>query len=277
MNSLVNVEWLFQHLKDVRVIDCRFNLANPEEGIEQYRTGHIPGAVYFHLEQDLSSKVEKHGGRHPLPLAEQFVQKAEAVGITNDTKIVVYDNGEGSFAARCWWVFHYFGHEQVYILDGGFKEWLASGHPTESKVQSFGRGEFTATIQTDMVADYKQVKEAIEYSNNEVVLIDSREEKRYLGLIEPIDKKAGHIPGAMNKVWMDTLSEGKFKSIDEQKQRFSEIEKDKHIIVYCGSGITASPNYLALKEAGYKNVKLYPGSFSDWISYDEHPIATKEN
>lgn len=276
MNNLVDVEWLYQHLDEVRVIDCRFNLAQPDEGIEQYRKDHIPGAVYYHLEQDLSAKVEKHGGRHPLPFEDQFVKKAQSIGLSNETKIVVYDNGEGSFAARCWWVFTYFGHKNISILDGGYPAWLVADYPTEVETMTFEGGQFLATVNHDMVADQEAVREAMSNPDSEVVLIDSREEKRYRGLIEPIDKKAGHIPGAINKVWTDSISNRKFKSVDEQRERFAEIKKNQPIIVYCGSGITASPNYLALKEAGYENVKLYPGSFSDWISYEDHPVATKK-
>ncbi|MDN3016767.1 sulfurtransferase [Paenibacillus sp. BSR1-1] len=274
MKFILDKEWLYKNLQDssVRIVDCRFSLADPEKGRTEYLAGHLPGAVYFDLEKDLSSPARDHGGRHPLPELAELVDKLETAGIDNEKVIVVYDNGEGAFAGRFWWLLHYLGHEQVYVLDGGFKQWVEANYPTTVVLPSFEKEKFNIQLKPEIMADIEEVKEAALGKNENVVIIDSREEKRYLGIEEPIDKKAGHIPGAINKPWMAGLNNGSFKREEEQKERFSDVGEDKKIIVYCGSGVTATPNFLALREAGYNNVKLYVGSFSDWISYKENKI-----
>ncbi|MDQ0272061.1 sulfurtransferase [Cytobacillus purgationiresistens] len=276
MKNLVDADWLFEHLTDenVRIADCRFNLAASEEGKTLYLKGHIPGSIYFHLEKNLSGPVSEHGGRHPLPDADRLAEALENAGINNDTTIIAYDGGENSFASRFWWLLKFLGHDKVYVLDGGYQDWTAKGYPIDSALPSYSAATYKVRINEGIMASHDEVKKISLNEDSRAVLIDSREEKRYLGIIEPIDKKAGHIPGAVNKVWTESLSEGKFKTAEALANRFSEFDKDRPLIVYCGSGVTASPNFLALKEAGYKNVKLYPGSFSDWISYDENPIGT---
>lgn len=163
----------------------------------------------------------------------------------------------------------------MFVLNGGYKEWAESDYPLTKEVPSMERADFKIDLQPDILASYEEVK-SVAGNQDSAVLIDSREEKRYLGLEEPIDKKAGHIPGAINKVWLEAYKNGRFKDTKEQENRFAGMDKNKPIIVYCGSGVTAAPNFLALKEAGYKHVKLYAGSFSDWISYDSNKIETVE-
>ncbi|MGG3469581.1 sulfurtransferase [Neobacillus pocheonensis] len=274
LKFIVDKEWLLKNVNEsnVRIIDCRFSLADVNKGKMEYVSGHLPGAVYFDLEKDLSSPVQEHGGRHPLPDVYEFVKKLETAGITEDKIIVAYDNGEGAYAARFWWLLRYLGHEKVYVLDGGYKQWVDANYPTTTDVPSFEEEQFHIHLKPEIAADIHEVKEiaAGKFANG--VLIDSREEKRFLGIEEPIDKKAGHIPGAINKPWMEGLNSGTYKSMEDQQKRFSDIDTNKQIIVYCGSGVTATPNFLALKEAGFKHVKLYVGSFSDWISYEENKI-----
>jgi thiosulfate/3-mercaptopyruvate sulfurtransferase len=274
LKNVVGKEWLLSRLNDenIRIADCRFSLADPQKGYQEYKVGHIPGAVFFDLEKDLSGNIDLHGGRHPLPNLNELAGKIEKAGINENTLVVAYDNGEGAFAARFWWLLQYMGHKQVYVLDGGFKEWLESESPVVTDVPSFEKKTFSPSIQSELLATISEVKDTVENRRDDVVLIDSREERRYLGIEEPIDKKAGHIPGAVNKPWMEGLAQGVYKNIEEQKLRFKDIPPEKQIIVYCGSGVTAVPNYLALKESGFNNVKLYVGSFSDWISYDENEI-----
>ncbi|WP_160721241.1 sulfurtransferase [Bacillus sp. USDA818B3_A] len=274
MEFVKDHEWLLKHVKDedVRIVDCRFYLADPKKGKNHYLQSHLPGAVYFDLEQDLSGTVGNHGGRHPLPDAAVLVEKLKEAGISNDTTVIAYDDGEGAFAARFWWILQYLGHDHVFVLDGGFKNWIESHLPVTKEIPNFKRAEFRLNLRSDLLATYEEVKEAVASQNK--ILIDSREAKRYLGLEEPIDKKAGRIPGAINKPWMEGLRRGNYLQIPEQIQRFSDLNTNQPIIVYCGSGVTAVPNYLALKEAGFKNVKLYVGSFSDWISYEENKIET---
>ncbi|MFJ7636952.1 sulfurtransferase [Peribacillus sp. NPDC046944] len=275
MGYIIEVEELISmsKLEDVRICDCRYKLGSPEVGGKEYEKEHITGAVYFDLEKDLSGQVEEHGGRHPLPNLVQFKNKLESYGITNDTILVAYDGGEGSFASRFVWLLSYIGHQNVYILNGGYQAWKDGGYPSDSSIPEYKQAEYRLHIHEPILASYEKVKEFSEKRPDDVVLIDSRETKRFLGIVEPIDKKAGHIPGAINKVWTNVLDGGYFLKRDELKKTFEGISGDKEIIVYCGSGVTASPNYIALKEAGFTNVKVYVGSFSDWISYPDNPIG----
>ncbi|MBT2690092.1 sulfurtransferase [Bacillus sp. ISL-47] len=277
MKYVIEKEWLLNKLNDsdVRIADCRFKLGSPKEGHSLYSLNHIPNAIYFDLEKDLSGKVKEHGGRHPLPDLEQLKHALEKAGISRETTVVAYDGGEGAFASRFWWLLRYLGHEKVYILNGGYKEWINGEYPVSNEIQSYEPAIFNIELQHDILAPYEEVKSQSENYGG-AVLIDSREAKRYLGLEEPIDKKAGHIPGAINKVWLEAYENGRFHDIQDQEKRFAEIDKNKPVIVYCGSGVTAAPNFLALIEAGYSNVKLYAGSFSDWISYEDNEIETVE-
>ncbi|PLS16293.1 sulfurtransferase [Bacillus sp. M6-12] len=265
------LEWLEK--KNVRLVDCRFQLGQQAYGQAEYEKEHIPGAAFFDIEKDLSSPKQKHGGRHPLPDFHDFKTKLEAAGISNETIIVAYDNGEGSFASRFLWMMNYIGHTDTYLLNGGFSVWKEKGYPTDAEKAVFKPGTFSIAIDNSIYASYEEVKQAVE-QGKDAILIDSREEKRYLGIEEPIDAKAGHIPGAINEVWTKGFQNGRFLPESKQKQRFAELDPNKQIIVYCGSGITAAPNYIALKEAGFPKVKVYTGSFSDWISYPENQIES---
>jgi thiosulfate/3-mercaptopyruvate sulfurtransferase len=267
-------EWLMKSLNEssIRIVDCRFSLAEPEKGKHEYLKGHLPGSVFFDLEKDLSSPVRVHGGRHPMPSLDEFIRKLENAGIDENTTVIAYDSGEGAYAARFWWLLRYLGHENVYVLDEGFKGWVAANYSITQEIPSYDKAQFHSNIKHELLASTEDVKEAVEKRLENRILIDSRDSKRYTGAEEPIDKKAGHIPGAINKPYMEGLSESRYKLAEEQRQRFSEIDSNKEIIVYCGSGVTATPNFLALKEAGFEKVKLYVGSFSDWISYEDHKI-----
>lgn len=277
MSFIIENEWLLNQLDqpNIRVADCRFNLNSSEEGYQLYLKDHIPGAVYFDLGKDLSSPVSLHGGRHPLPNMEDFKETLQNAGISNETTVIAYDGGEGSFAGRLWWLLKYAGHENVFVLNGGYRGWKEADYPVETDVTEFTKSVFNIQLNDSIFASYQEVKKIVEGNSHESILIDSRENKRYLGIVEPIDKKAGHIPGAKNKVWTDCFENRLFKSAEEQAKRFSDLDKEREIIVYCGSGVTATPNFMALKAAGFKNVKLYAGSFSDWISYDENEIETE--
>ncbi|MBB6445445.1 rhodanese-like domain-containing protein [Bacillus benzoevorans] len=275
MDFVVNKEWLAEQLNNgqVKIVDCRFELGNPVKGEELYQESHIPGAFYFDLEKQLSGPVSEHGGRHPLPDVDQFRLEIEKAGIDHTKAVVAYDGGEGQFASRFCWLLSFLGHEKVYVLNEGFKGWVEAGYPTTNKVPEFEFAKFAVNIQTEMLASYDEVKKTVDYKKKSPILIDSRDKARYLGEVEPIDRIAGHIPGAINKNWTEGLEQGSFKNIDEQKKRFAELDPEEPVIVYCGSGVTAAPNYIALKMAGFKNVKLYAGSYSDWVSYDENPVA----
>lgn len=274
MNHYVEPVWLKDHLADenIKVIDCTFNLSKPEWGREEYTKSHIPGAVYFDLEKDLSGLVLVHGGRHPLPDLKKLQGSLEEAGVDNRTILVAYDRKESAFASRFWWLMKYIGHEQVYILNGGLAAWREAGYEESSLVQEYIRTNYSVKENPDILATYEEVRDIAMNEKEGTVLIDSREEKRYLGEEEPIDRIAGHIPKAINKPWTDGFENGRFKPKEIQEERFSGINKEAPIVVYCGSGVTATPNYIALKEAGFKNVKLYAGSYSDWVSYEKNPV-----
>jgi thiosulfate/3-mercaptopyruvate sulfurtransferase len=280
MSHLIQIDWLNQHLHDpqVRVVDCRFVLGNPDAGRTAYETEHLPGAVYFDLERDLSGPKAAHGGRHPLPDLEELAAKLGRAGIGADTKVVAYDDQGGAMASRLWWLLTYMGHDNAFVLNGTFAEWKAQGLPVTAEVPEFAPAIFPLQVRPELAVSMEEVKQ--KRAEEGVVLIDSREAARYRGEQEPIDPVAGHIPGALNSFWKDSLNEaGRWKSAEEQKARFEQMEeiaKAREIIVYCGSGVTACPNVLALREAGYENVKLYLGSWSDWCSYPDNPIAKAE-
>lgn len=276
---IVTVEWLREHREDenVRIIDCRFDLANPNWGREKYEEEHIPHALYFDLNLDLSSPVAEHGGRHPLPHIGEFTDKLSQAGIDEYTTVIAYDSQAGANASRLWWLLNYVGHEKVYILDGGFPAWKENGLHTTTEIPVVIRKTFKANIQDNMLVTMETVRENI-HAGADVTLIDSREPKRYAGVEELVDQKAGHIPTAVNHFWKDGILEsGQFKNEAQQQERFQNLPKDKETIVYCGSGVTACPNIIALKLAGFQNVKLYAGSWSDWISYPENQIEKEED
>jgi thiosulfate/3-mercaptopyruvate sulfurtransferase len=282
MNGVVSAEWLYEHLDDpqVAIADCRFSLADPELGQRQYQEGHIPGAYYFDLNQDLSSPVGQHGGRHPLPNVSTLAEKLRAIGVYSrngssedpdsensgePTLVVAYDDSRFAFAARFWWLLRYLGHEHVVILDGGFSGWQAN-YPVSNAIPEPKVGNFVPRVQGDRILDIEAVKSRKDQPG--VVLVDSREGDRYRGEREPIDPIAGHIPGAINYPWqMVTTSEGQVRSSSEQQQHWAELAHAEEIVVYCGSGVTACVNLFSLEITGIRNAKLYPGSWSDWCSY----------
>lgn len=274
-NPVRSIEWVAEHLTDPQLVlvDCRFALGRSEDGRAAYAAGHLPGAVYLHLEDDLSGPIGAHGGRHPLPDVSQLSEKIGRVGIEQTSIVVAYDEQGGAMASRLWWLLTYLGHEQVYVLDGGFGRWKEQGLPVKTDVPTPTAVTFIPRLQPHLLADMEDVRRLA--GRPGVALLDSREINRYKGLEEPIDPVAGHIPGAQHAFWKDSLTEhGTFKSPAEQQKRFSHLHDVDEIIVYCGSGVTACPNILALRAAGFTNVKLYAGSWSDWVSYAENPVKT---
>lgn len=274
MTSLaVSPSWLHSHLADplVVVIDCRFSLMQPEQGQHQYQQGHIPGAYYLDLNQDLSSPVKQHGGRHPLPDVAQLATRLSQMGIhshppAGPTLVVVYDDSRFAFAARLWWLLRYMGHDRVAVLDGGFSAWQGADYPLSSEAPPEREGLFVPDVRADWVVDRAQVQRSQQDAHT--VLIDSREPERYRGEREPIDPIAGHIPGALNYPWQTvTTDQGFLRPAEEQQQRWSSLPDSQNLIVYCGSGVTACVNLLSLELAGLPGGRLYAGSWSDWCSY----------
>lgn len=271
------MKWLLARMyePDIVIVDCRYIMGQPDAGREQYDAAHIPGAVYLDLEKDLSAALSEygHGGRHPLPDIFELTVALSRVGISNESRVVAYDDQGGAMASRLWWLLKYAGHEQVFVLDEGYSAWSTAGFPISTEQQVLIPAKFLATVQHTMLVEMAELKELL--GEEKVTLIDSREAARYRGEVEPLDKVAGHIPGALNYFWKDGLTDqGTWRDADAQTKRFSNINPEQEVIVYCGSGVTATPNVLALQEAGYHNVRLYAGSWSDWISYKENPVAT---
>ncbi|NMO95545.1 sulfurtransferase [Paenibacillus lemnae] len=277
MSYRVSKQWLLARLyeHDLIIVDCRFTLGDRDKGRLAYEEAHIPRAVYMDLETDLSAPVSQHGGRHPLPEVSHISQVFGKAGISQSSRVVIYDDQGGMVASRLWWMLKYTGHEQAYIMDEGFSSWKDAHYPVTADVPIVIPASYEPKAQPVMLSDMEEVRQASK--SGAPLLIDSRETRRYAGLEEPIDHTAGHIPGAVNYFWKDLLNaQGRWKSRDEIKMMFAEIPLDHEIIVYCGSGVSACPNVLALKEAGYSSVKLYAGSWSDWISYEGNPVAKGE-
>lgn len=270
--SIVSALWLSEHLNDpnVVIVDCRFSLMEPELGRQHYDTEHLPGAYYLDLNRDLSSPVTKHGGRHPLPDPGELAAKLSKMGITAETFVVAYDDSRFAFAARLWWLLRYLGHDRVALLDGGFSNWKNSGYPVTSIAPDSQAGHFIPKLRSDWVVDINTVK--AKQANSTVAIVDSREPERYRGEREPIDPIAGHIPGAVNYPWQAvTTEQGYLRSPEALRDLWQALQSKEEILVYCGSGVTACVNLLALTVAGLEQGKLYAGSWSDWCSYLSDP------
>lgn len=272
-SAVVSPQWLRERLgnPELVVVDCRFELGKPDAGRKAYEQDHVPGAVYMDLEKDLSGPVGRHGGRHPLPDADALAEKLGRAGIDHTKIVVAYDDQGGAMAARLWWLLRYLGHEPVAVLDGGYQGWKEKGYPVTAERIQPSPVRFVPRIRhPEWLVDMEEVR------RHRGLLIDSRDPERYAGRFEPIDAKAGHIPGAVNRFWKNNLAEGqRWKSREELRRDFSFIPEGERPIVYCGSGVTACANLLALHLAGREG-RLYAGSFSDWISYEENPIAQGE-
>ncbi|MBC8163857.1 MAG: sulfurtransferase [Roseiflexaceae bacterium] len=276
---LVSTEWLSTHLGDptVRPIDVRWYLTEPTRGPQDYGEAHIPGAAYLDLDQDLAAPPGQGPGRHPLPTPERFAAAAARAGISTGTHVVVYDASGGAYAARLWWLLRHFGHENVSLLDGGWMEWLVRGCATESGQPQIAPGLFVPHTRHGFLVDAGEV-EALRQTPS-ALLLDARAAERYEGRVEPIDARAGHIPGAASAPFAANLREdGTFKSPDELRERFTKAgaETATPVVSYCGSGVTATHNIFAMLLAGLPEALLYEGSWSDWSSDPARPVATGE-
>jgi thiosulfate/3-mercaptopyruvate sulfurtransferase len=267
---IVSPEWLHEHIADddLRVIDFRWYLMGGK-GRDAYEKGHIPGAVFVDLESVTGSEG---GGRHPLPTAKQFETEMQKAGVDSNTRVVAYDDAGGSIASRLWFLLRLFGHGSQAVLDGGLTGW---GSPLETDETAVARGDFrTSEPDRSRILDFEDVRKLAG-----VPLIDARAGERYRGEKEPIDPKAGHIPGAKSAPWAENLGpDGRFKSPEELRKRFADlgIDDEEGAVAYCGSGVNATHDLLAMELAGIKNGRLYAGSWSDWSSRDA-PIATGPN
>jgi thiosulfate/3-mercaptopyruvate sulfurtransferase len=277
-NPLISATSLQQKLQSadaekIIIIDCRFSLMDAEVGANEYAAGHIPGAQYANLNHDLSSTiVPGETGRHPLPDRDVFIATVGKFGITNDHTVVAYDANNGAYAARLWWMMRWLGHGDVLVLDGGFDEWQAVGYETSQEVPAIASALFVAsdslvqTINADRLLD------------TSYTITDARDPARFKGEVEPIDPVAGHVPGAICLPFVENLENGVFKAPEQLKAQFAAagLSTTEPTVCYCGSGVTACHNALAICIAGLPEPILYPGSWSEWITDPARPIATGE-
>jgi thiosulfate/3-mercaptopyruvate sulfurtransferase len=249
-----------------RFVDCRFDLMKPESGREQYQTDHIPGAVYADLDKDLSSPIGPQTGRHPLPDVDGLIKKLSKWGVGDETQVVVYDDNIGMFASRLWWLLRWLGHENVAVLDGGYQAWKTQGHPVTDEVKEYPPVTFTPRQQEGWVVTTHEIM-GLEQEGD--ILLDARAPERYRGEVEPIDPVAGHIPGALNYPLTNNIDEnGQFKEDACLRTQLVELIGETgapQVIHYCGSGVSACHNILAMEHAGMHGSKLYAGSWSEWI------------
>ncbi|QXG41526.1 sulfurtransferase [Pseudomonas viridiflava] len=260
------------------ILDCRSALEDPDYGQRSYAQGHIEGARFADLNRDLSSPVVKgRTGRHPLPDADTLVERLRLWGISNESDIVLYDDGPGMYAARAWWLLAWLGkREGVYLLDGGLKAWHAAGLPLSLDAPGGEPGDFTGEPDMSLVLSASRLQGRL--GRPEMTLIDARAEARFRGEVEPIDPVAGHIPGAQCVAFNENLGpDGRFLPPEQLKQRFAEKLQGRpaeSLVSYCGSGVTACHNLFALCLAGYPLGTLYAGSWSEWIVDPEREVAT---
>ena len=263
---VVSPEWLHEHIDDpdLRIVDFRWSLKGGS-GRAAYDGGHIPGAVFVELE----AVTGKGNGRHPLPTGAQLEVEMQRAGVMSDDKVVVYDDAGGSIASRLWFLLRWFGHQSQAVLDGGIDAW---GGPLETAVRAVPPGAFRARPpDRSKILDFDDVRKL-----TGAVLLDARLGERYRGEVEPVDPKAGHIPGAVSAPWTENLGpDGRFKSPEKLRRRFAElgVDDESGAVAYCGSGVNATHDLLAMEIAGLKKGRLYAGSWSDWSNRDA-PIAT---
>lgn len=273
MQHLISVDELTRQ-SDAVIIDCRADLLDKSLGRRSYQAGHIPGAQFADLETELASPPGQ-GGRHPLPARTALLDNLRRWGVNNDSLVVCYDATSGAFAARLWWLCRWLGHDRVSVLDGGLAAWSAAGQPLSAAIPEPALGNITESEPLTRVCPVEQVLDPGHQ------LIDARDEVRFRGESEPIDPVAGHIPGAIcapftGNLSADPATSAHFKSSAALAMRFGELGIDPatDLVCYCGSGVTAAHNILALLIAGYPEPALYAGSWSEWITDANRPVET---
>ncbi len=269
MKNFKNIDFLKAH-EDLVLLDVRFDMSNPDSGRESYNNSHAKGAGYLDLNKDLAGVVKEHGGRHPLPDQNTFQEKLRSLGVNHNSKVLIYDNGDNSAAGRLWWMLKYYGLEDVYVLHGGFKEF--GDENLTDRIETFSKGDITLTPDDSMTASYEEV---LAYSKKDKpfgqVVVDSRSEERYKGIIEPLDVKKGHIKNTENIFFRNHFNETNHLKMDALEKNFENIKDIDDVVFHCGSGVTACTNIMAFDEIGKKS-RLYLGSFSDFVSYEENTV-----
>lgn len=276
--TLVSTGTLEENLSAWRVFDCRHDLMKPQLGEQQYRESHIPGAAFAHLDRDLSAPRDGRNGRHPLPYPGAFLAWLGQQGLKPSTQVVCYDAGGGVIAARLWWMLRWVGHEAVAVLEGGFAKWTAEGRPTSREIPRFEHESYRVRLRPELVVGAGAVESGMKKAQrDQPLLLDARAPARFRGEQEPIDKVAGRIPGARNRFANDNLdADGTFKRPEVLREEFGALlagRPAEAVINYCGSGVAACHNVLAMELAGLSGSRLYAGSWSDWISDPARPIG----
>ncbi len=275
---LVSAAELAAHAGDAdwRIFDCRHDLRDTAYGEKAYAKEHIPGALFLHLDRDLSGMATGRNGRHPLSAPEAFAARMAACGVGPRTQVVAYDNEGNAFAARLWWMLRWIGHDKVAVLDGGLAGWRRAKQPLSADVPKFPAAQLPVRRQAQTVdADYVLAR----LGQPETVLLDARSEERFAGRNETLDPVGGHIPGAVNRFFMDNLDDAGvyFKSPQELREEFAVLlagRTPEAVVQQCGSGVTACHNILAMEAAGLKGSKLYPGSWSEWCADPSRPFVS---
>jgi thiosulfate/3-mercaptopyruvate sulfurtransferase len=276
--TLIDTTTLAGHLDtaDWVIVDCRFRLDDPAWGEREYLSTHIPGAVYAHLDRDLSGPMTGTNGRHPLPDVTALTDTFGRLGIGSGVQVVAYDQDAGSYASRLWWMLRWMGHGAAAVLDGGFARWRAEGRPVEPGRHAPSPRVFTRALRREMAVTADEVAALLQQP--ETRLVDARAPERYRGEVETVDKVAGHIAGASNLFYRWNLNDqGTFRSPAELRALWAPTlagTAPEQVVCYCGSGVTACHDLLALEHAGLSGARLYPGSWSEWSSDPSRPITT---
>jgi len=282
MPALIEPQELAPHLDDPdwAIIDCRFDLARPDWGAQAFAAGHIPHALYAHLEHDLSGPRTPRTGRHPLPQVEVLAATFARFGIDERVQVIAYDQSAGAFAARLWWLLRWLGHPQVAVLNGGLAAWERAGLPLSSTIEARAPRQFRAKAEAHRVASGSEVAALLAsgaFARAERLLIDARSADRFAGENETIDPVAGHVPGARNHPYAGNLdASGRFLDAARLRQAWEATLRGasaQQLIAMCGSGVTACHNLLALEVAGHSGARLYAGSWSEWITDPDRPVA----
>ena len=277
---LVDPATLAAHLGDPHwvIVDCRFNLLQPDAGLGLYQRGHIPGASYADLDQDLAGERHPDGGRHPLPDPEKLAERLRSFGIGPATRVVAYDEGGGGLAARLWWLLRWLGHREVALLDGGFAAWQKASLPVAVDTTAPEAGRLVPHPGAMPVITTNELLPAVE--SGQRLLLDLRARERYLGDAEPIDPVAGHVPGAVSVPFAVNLSpDGSFKAPADLRARYQTVLDGRDAsaaVCMCGSGVTACHGIFAMELAGLPGAALYPGSWSEWIRDPRRPVTTRD-
>jgi thiosulfate/3-mercaptopyruvate sulfurtransferase len=277
LTTLVSTAELAARLDDpgVIVVDVRHDLMRPDAwGESQYRAAHLPGAVFLHLDRDLSAPKTGANGRHPLPAPSECEAVFRRAGIGLASQVVAYDHDNATYASRLWWMLRWLGHDAVAVLDGGYVKWEREGRPVATEVPHPRPGDFVARPRA-MSVDANAVRASL--ADASLLVVDARAPERFRGEVEPLDPVAGHIPGAVNRPFPRNLgAEGTFKPAEVLRAEYAALAGDRapeSIVHQCGSGVSACHNVLAMEIAGIRGTRLYPGSWSEWCADPARPVA----